>query len=463
MPPKGGNSAVKRGKGKGQKRANVDPAQPNIISFFAAPRPTLPSPTATATRDEKAPGETTPSTPFATVDLTHNNAANASINSSSSSTPCGATSIDSATSSNAQGFANAKAGARVKQPKETAATSRAVALGAGGSATASAARNVFQRASELVKQAPTAAEVSIPRACERVEDDSAGGVPAGSRWRGGGIVPASELLEHDQALTTPAASMSRTASIAPNVSAATTSASSSEHAVSGVALARASSDHASASGSGVAGSTTPGAVETEKVRRSSSTDSKKTLSSWGSLGPSRASSSRPTARGTIQQRRPPRDHRPVHLPFHVVGLQFREATTVVGEPSTGARRQLEPNTTLPLEREPCNSHDANAIKVLLPTSLGATFLGYVPARVAVLLAPFLDAAPGSVARATVRAVGDGEEGEEEGGKGGGAVVGGGRQTLPAVLELQPLDGVDVEPFGGLLVKVRLLLGFFVVF
>ncbi|CAN0539852.1 unnamed protein product, partial [Ectocarpus sp. 8 AP-2014] len=63
------------------------------------------------------------------------------------------------------------------------------------------------------------------------------------------------------------------------------------------------------------------------------------------------------------------------------------------------------NTVLELEREPCNSHDRNAIKVLLPAkpqtppppllpssqpSAPSRFLGYIPGRIAVLLAPVLD-------------------------------------------------------------------------
>lgn len=487
MPPKGRNKAMKREKGKGKIRAYVNPAQPSIMSFFAAAEPTLiASPTATATHGEKPLEKSTPPRSTPVIDLTHNNTANASTNTSSAR--CGATTSNNSNVQDmvSRGFAK-RAGGSLKQPKEIAATSRAVALDGDRSATDSNARDGFRRGSELVKkaltapeasmpgagardgcrrvsglvkQAPTRPEVSMPRPGGRSSNDLAGGMP--EKWRGRGFVRASELSnKHDQAPSVPAASMSSSPPPPP------------AHKVHGVALVRSSSEHESvgdhipsARGAITIDTKTSKSIDmcssiinsidsssTHSTTDAGAVDTSNKLSSWGSLGGNRAYGGA-SPRGT-HQRRPPRDNRPVHLPFHVVGLQFRE--TRVDSPSTptAAPQQLEPNTALQLEREPCNIHDANAIKVLLPPSLGATFLGYVPGRVAILLAPFLDAAPGAaVARASARTVGDGEE--EDGGEGRGVIVGdGGRQTLPAVLELQPLDGVDVEPFGGLMLKVRL--------
>lgn len=151
----------------------------------------------------------------------------------------------------------------------------------------------------------------------------------------------------------------------------------------------------------------------------------KRLVSWGSL-----SSSKRSFGG--------RGHRsdPVTLPLHVVGFQFRDLP-----PSDQHQHNatVEPGTALVLEREPWNSHDENAIKVLLPASLGSRFLGYIPGRIASLLAPIIDAVSGTVARVTLKTQ------EEE------SVIG--RQTLPAVLEVQPLSGAKKEPFAGSLVKV----------
>lgn len=64
-----------------------------------------------------------------------------------------------------------------------------------------------------------------------------------------------------------------------------------------------------------------------------------------------------------------------------------------------------------------------------------------------LLAPLLDASPDSVARVTLKTV------EEEGGEAAG---GGARNTLPALLEVHPLDDAGREPFSSLMEKVRRL-------
>lgn len=157
----------------------------------------------------------------------------------------------------------------------------------------------------------------------------------------------------------------------------------------------------------------------------------KRLVSWGSLCSSSSSSSKHNFGG--------RGHRSdlITLPLHVVGLQFRDLP-----PSDQHQHNttVEPGTALVLEREPGNSHDENAIKVLLPASLGSRFLGYIPGRIASLLAPIIDAISGTVARVTLKT-----QEEEE------SVIG--RQTLPAVLEVRPLSGAKKEPFAGSLVKV----------
>ncbi|CAM9988488.1 unnamed protein product, partial [Ectocarpus fasciculatus] len=211
-----------------------------------------------------------------------------------------------------------------------------------------------------------------------------------------------------------------------------------------------------------------------------------TTSSWGSLGRGAAGG------GGRQQRflqssngRSPRGStKVITLPLHVVGLQFRQsksndawsspqkpsAATAASSPPPHGEQPAAPaacanddigsNTVLELEREPYNIHDRNAIKVLLPAtpqtppppllqgsqpSTPSRFLGYIPGRIAVLLAPVLDASAASVARVTLKTV------EEEGGESAG---GGARNTLPALLEVHPLDGAGREPFSGLMEKLR---------
>ena len=169
----------------------------------------------------------------------------------------------------------------------------------------------------------------------------------------------------------------------------------------------------------------------------------------------------------------------VKLPLHVVGLQFREKSAAWSSPPAPAspgqqgerhHQPAEPptsphgvggDTALELEREPYNSHDHNAIKVLLPalrqphqspggqlSAQPSRFLGYIPGRIAVLLAPLLDASP-PAARVTLKSSKEEEEEEE-----GGLQRSGPRNTLPALLEVKPLDGARREPFSGLIAKVR---------
>lgn len=197
-------------------------------------------------------------------------------------------------------------------------------------------------------------------------------------------------------------------------------------------------------------------------------------SSWGSLGRGRGSvgggggGGSAAAGGRTPGARRTDGGKIIKLPLHVVGLQFRERFT---EPSPGqgegqhpaARGTPPPNTianingdpVLELEREPYNAHDRNAIKVLVapPPSqqqlprLPSRFLGYIPGRIAVLLAPLMDGSPGTaVAQVTLKTV---PEEEEE----GAAVGSGPRNTLPALLEVQPLGGASREPFSGLIAKV----------
>lgn len=232
------------------------------------------------------------------------------------------------------------------------------------------------------------------------------------------------------------------------------------------------------------------AASTAAARNGGATGSTppRTTSSWGSLGRGAGGGGRQqqrfllsgngrTARGSTKV---------IALPLHVVGLQFRQnksddawsspqkssAATAASSPFPKGEQPAAPaartnddiasNTVLELEREPYNSHDRNAIKVLLPAtpqtppppllpdsqpSAPSRFLGYIPGRIAVLLAPVLDASPDSVARVTLKTV------EEEGGEAAG---GGARNTLPALLEVHPLGGAGLEPFSGLMEKVRRL-------
>lgn len=162
------------------------------------------------------------------------------------------------------------------------------------------------------------------------------------------------------------------------------------------------------------------------------TDARRSFS-WGSLCSSSSSGKRNFGG---------KGHRSdlIVLPLHVVGLQFRDLPPSDQHHDNSTRSTaVEPGTPLILEREPCNSHDENAIKVLLPASLGSRFLGYIPGRIAALLAPIIDAASGTVACVTLKTQ------EED------SIIG--RQTLPAVLEVRPLSGSKREPFAGSLVKV----------
>lgn len=178
------------------------------------------------------------------------------------------------------------------------------------------------------------------------------------------------------------------------------------------------------------------------------------FSSWGSLGRSNTSSSgcsNPVLRGEQQQRQRQgqgTNRGAIRLPLHVVGLQFRDNPSDVDLKikNAGPTRDLE------LQREPQNSHDENAIKVLLPSTLGErpSFVGYVPGRLAALLSPILDANPEVVAVVTIKMA------KEERGERGIDDDGGVRNALPAVLEVEPLAGSEREPYPVLMVKVGLL-------
>lgn len=219
----------------------------------------------------------------------------------------------------------------------------------------------------------------------------------------------------------------------------------------------------------------PAAAAASTVRPSEPVPKPSSVSSWGSLG-----------RGGGGGRSTPFSHsmnrdKAVKLPLHVVGLQFRENSAAWSAPPApaspgqqGEHQQYpaEPptsphsiggDTALELEREPYNSHDRNAIKVLLPASRqpqqsppggqpsaqSSRFLGYIPGRIAVLLAPLLDASP-PPARVTLKSLQEDEEEE------GGAGRSGPRNTLPALLEVKPLDGARREPFSGLISKVSVV-------
>lgn len=221
---------------------------------------------------------------------------------------------------------------------------------------------------------------------------------------------------------------------------------------------------------------TPSTCSVSKIRNTgnATVKSKGVLSSWGSLGnggvDSTGRGSSWTGTGAGRQQQQQRRHPTIQLPLHIVGLQFRETFPAQSKVLNSGDQKDDngngnngdsgddpaPNTPLELEREPDNAHDMNAIKVLLPApspSQGrkARFLGYIPGRVAVLLAGLLDATPGEVARVSLKTV---DDSKDEGG-GGGVDATGIRQTLPALLEVQPLGrGAERSPYAGLILKVR---------
>ncbi|CAM9547919.1 unnamed protein product, partial [Choristocarpus tenellus] len=110
-----------------------------------------------------------------------------------------------------------------------------------------------------------------------------------------------------------------------------------------------------------------------------------------------------------------RGHDIIPLRMNVVGLQFRDEVvkppTSPAATSTITRGIRAGIRELFLEREPCNPHDGNAIKVLLaplhfcpPRVAGkrsgsvpsGDFIGYIPGKMTMLLAPLMDASAASV-------------------------------------------------------------------
>lgn len=219
-----------------------------------------------------------------------------------------------------------------------------------------------------------------------------------------------------------------------------------------------------AAGSAVPAAGATAAAAATAVRSTAPASKSPSASSWGSLG--RGGNGVVSAGGghSATFSRSMNSDKPIKLSLHVVGLQFREQSPAWSAPASPGQqdeRQHHPagpatsphsicsNTALELEREPYNSHDRNAIKVLLPPpAWPSRFLGYVPGRIAVLLAPLLDASP-PAARVILTSLQD--EDEE-----GGVERSGPRNTLPALLEVKPLGGAGREPFSGLVAKVRRL-------
>jgi hypothetical protein len=71
------------------------------------------------------------------------------------------------------------------------------------------------------------------------------------------------------------------------------------------------------------------------------------------------------------------------ISLSVVGVKHR-----VG--NLNALTRLPLGMTVTLEREPHNKHDANAIKVLIPTATHAAHVGYIPQGQAGWIAALLD-------------------------------------------------------------------------
>lgn len=152
----------------------------------------------------------------------------------------------------------------------------------------------------------------------------------------------------------------------------------------------------------------------------------------------------------------------VRLPLDVVGLHFRDEMHVGGLADL-QESPIQEGTKLMLEREPSNAHDQFAIKVLLPTTLGGHFIGYIPSRRAKLLAPILDAAEveDNLSRISLTAAAN-DDSLQAGGNGGTARSTSGegspRRTLPALLEVNPFDSAERETYASSLDKVRRRLG-----
>lgn len=149
----------------------------------------------------------------------------------------------------------------------------------------------------------------------------------------------------------------------------------------------------------------------------------------------------------------------VRLPLDVVGLHFRDEMHVGGLADLQAS-PIQEGTKLMLEREPSNAHDQFAIKVLLPTTLGGRFIGYIPSRIAKFLAPILDAAEveDNLSRISLTAAANdnplqaGETARSTSGEGSP------RRTLPALLEVHHFDSAERETYASSLDKVRRRLG-----
>ncbi|CAM9279602.1 unnamed protein product, partial [Discosporangium mesarthrocarpum] len=173
-----------------------------------------------------------------------------------------------------------------------------------------------------------------------------------------------------------------------------------------------------------------------------------------------------------------RDKTPIHVRINVVGLQSSEGLNMVvgpGAPVAGVapRDSRVSQRTIMLHREPYNAHDGNAIQVLLGHgpcegevaargSEGVELVGYLPAKMAGLLAPLMDcggaelsialeavsgggmpvppprSADGGVGASTVRSLAGtvvAPRGEEEGLV--AAAISGARRSLPAVVSILP--------------------------
>ena len=470
----------KKGKGKAKAAAN-DPSQRGIKSFFAASTPRPPRPTPSS-----APSTTTRGSPLAMV-LSPPPTADGVV-----ADPFGVIDITEGDHDDAVGH----------PPPITISTN--------------------------VQRGATTATTTAVASTDRSNYSSSGGSGGGGRGDNngsgrscGGFVRASDLLAQQQRLS------AKTEADAPSISASSSSGSGGGRASSGCSSGSGVSSGGGGFVSGGGGSSSSSSSSGASVG-SGFVRADKVLVHRQSRLPGMAAGDASTTDITCAQQqrthqspppipfppppqRLPRNNTTIKLPLHVVGLQFRDTlpspssnpsatssptpsssrppcSTSSPSPSPGAPSaadgnglNIPPDTPLELEREPLNNFDRNAIKVILPPSLRGRredgFLGYIPGRVAALLAPLIDTPVGTVARMTLKAVGE-EDGDRRGGGGGGGGVGGGgsgggvggdgggggggggggvRQTLPALLEVQPLEGAHSKAFAGFMTKVRLVL------